>query len=92
MGVQADVWRSFGVSIAYGDAVLDERMAEIMRALHPRNNERSVAAAKLLGLPFMCCHTPADNNVNKYLQAKCDELGTDGTVDELVDLLKGIPE
>jgi len=40
----------------------------------------------------MCCHTPADNNVNKYLQAKCDELGTDGTVDELVDLLKGIPE
>jgi putative NIF3 family GTP cyclohydrolase 1 type 2 len=92
MGVQADVWRSFGVSISYGDAVLDERMAEIMRALHPRNNERSVAAARLLGLPFMCCHTPADNNVNKYLQAKCDELGTDGTVDELVDLLKGIPE
>jgi putative NIF3 family GTP cyclohydrolase 1 type 2 len=92
MGVQADVWRTFGVSIAYGDAVLDERMAEIMRALHPRNNERSVAAARLLGLPFMCCHTPADNNVNKYLQAKCDELGTDGTVDELVDLLKSIPE
>jgi putative NIF3 family GTP cyclohydrolase 1 type 2 len=92
MGVQADVWRNFGVSIAYGDAVLDERMAEIMRALHPRNNERSVAAARLLGFPFMCCHTPADNNVNKYLQAKCDELGTDGTVDELVDLLKSIPE
>jgi hypothetical protein len=92
MGVQADVWRNFGVSIAYGDAVLGERMDEIMRALHPRNNERAVMAAKLLGLPFMCCHTPADNNVNMYLQKKCDELGTDGTVGELVDMLKGIPE
>lgn len=92
MGVQADVWRNFGVSIAYGDAVLGERMDEIMRALHPRNNERAVTAAKLLELPFMCCHTPADNNVNMYLQRKCDELGTDGTVEELVDMLKGIPE
>jgi putative NIF3 family GTP cyclohydrolase 1 type 2 len=92
MGVQADVWRNFGVSIAYGDAVLGERMDEIMRALHPRNSQQSIAAASLLELPFMCCHTPADNNVNKYLQEKCDDLGTDGTVDELVDLLKGIPE
>ena len=92
MGVQADVWRNFGVSIAYGDAVMTERMDEIMRALHPRNNERVVAAARLLGLPFMCCHTPADNNVNAYLQRKCDELGTDGTVEELIDLLKAIPE
>jgi putative NIF3 family GTP cyclohydrolase 1 type 2 len=92
MGVQADVWRNFGVSIAYGDAVMTERMDEIMRALHPRNNERVVAAARLLDLPFMCCHTPADNNVNAYLQRKCDELGTDGTVEELIDVLKAIPE
>ncbi len=92
MGLQADVWRRFGVSVAYGDAVLGERMAEIMRALHPRNNERTLAAARLLGLPYMCCHTPADNKVNEYLQARCDELGSDATVDELLDMLKSIPE
>lgn len=92
MGVQADVWRRFGVSIAYGDAILTDRMAEIMRALHPRNNERTVAAARLLGMPYMCCHTPADNQVNAYLQARCDELGTDSTVGELLDMLKSIPE
>jgi hypothetical protein len=40
----------------------------------------------------MCCHTPADNNVNAFVQARCDELGTDGTVDELLDMLKAIPE
>ena len=92
MGVQADVWRRFGVSVAYGDAVMSDRMAEVMRAIHPRNNERTVQAARLLGIPFMCCHTPADNSVNAYLQARCDELGTDGTVDELLDMLKSILE
>ena len=92
MGLQADVWRRFGVSIAYGDAVLSDRMAEIMRAIHPRNNEQVIAAARLLDLAYMCCHTPADNNVNRFVQARCDELGTDGTVEELVEMLKTIPE
>lgn len=92
MGIQADVWRKFGVSVAYGDSVLSDRMSEIMRALHPRNNEQTLAAARLLDFPYMCCHTPADNNVNKFLQARCDELGADATVDELLDMLKSIPE
>jgi len=92
MGLQADVWRQFGVSVAYGDAVLSDRMAEIMRALHPRNNEQTVAAARLLGFPYMCCHTPADNSVNRFLQERCDELGSDATVNELIDMLKSIPE
>jgi hypothetical protein len=92
MGVQADVWRKFGVSVAYGDAVMTDRMAEIMRALHPRNNEQTVAAARLLGLPYMCCHTPADNKVNSYVQARCDDLGGDATVEDLLDMLKSIPE
>jgi hypothetical protein len=92
MGVQADVWCKFGVSVAYGDAVISDRMAEIMRALHPRNNERAIQAARLLGIPFMCCHTPADNSVNAFLQAKCDELGSDGAVDDLLEMLKAIPE
>jgi len=92
MGVQADVWRGFGVSLAYGDAVMKVRRAEITRALHHLNSERTLAAARLLDLPFMCCHTPADNNVNSFLQKQCDDLGEDGTVDELLDMLKTLPE
>jgi hypothetical protein len=92
MGVQADVWCKFGVCVAYGDAVMGERATEVMRSLHHRNNERNVQAARLLGIPFMCCHTPADNSVNAFLQDRCDVLGTDGTVDELMDMLKEIPE
>jgi putative NIF3 family GTP cyclohydrolase 1 type 2 len=92
MLVQADIWRTFGVPISFGDAVMSDRMAEVTRAIHPSNTQRSIDAARLMGFPFMCCHTPADNNVNKFLQTRCDELGADVTVDELVDLLKEIPE
>jgi hypothetical protein len=92
MIVQADIWRTYGVSISFGDAVMMERMAEITRAIHPSNTQRAIDAARLLGFPFMCCHTPADNNVNKFVQARCDELGADATVDELLDMLKDIPE
>lgn len=92
MPVQADVWRACGVPITFGEAVMSERMREIRRAFHAYNNEEALDAARLLGLAVMCCHTPADNSVQKYLQARCDELGEDGTLDELMDMLKGIPE
>jgi hypothetical protein len=92
MGVQSDIWNRFGVSLAYGDAVMRDRRSEITRALHPLNTQRTIAAARLLDFAFMCCHTPADNNVNAYLQKRCDELGEDHTVDELLDMLKSIPE
>lgn len=92
MGLQADVWRTFGVSVAYGDAVMKLRRSEITRALHHLNSERAIAAARLLALPFMCCHTPADNNVNGFVQERCDQLGPDDTVDSLVSMLKSIPE
>ncbi len=91
--VQADVWRNFGVSIAYGDAVMSDRMAEITRAPASAQQRADRAAPPgCLDLPFMCCHTPADNNVNEFVQARCDELGADATVDELLDMLKSIPE
>lgn len=92
MPVQADVWRRWGVPISFGEAVMSERMREIRRAFHAYNNEESLDAARLLGLPVMCCHTPADNCVQEHIQARCDELGEDATLEELMDMLKSIPE
>lgn len=92
MSVQADIWRKQGVPITYGDAVMAERMGEIRRAFHPYNNDQAPAAARLLDIPFMCCHTPADNSVNAFLQERCDALDQDATVQDVLDLLKTIPE
>jgi len=92
MAVQADVWRRCGLPISYGEAVMAERMQEIRRAFHAYNNEEAVDAARLLGLSVMCCHTPADNCVQRYIQDRCDQLGEDATLGELMDMLKSIPE
>ncbi len=92
MGVQADIWRRYGVPISFGDAAMATRRQEIMRGFHAENTDQSPAAARLLGIPLMCCHTPADNSVNAFLQAQCDELDEDSTLDDILDLLKGMPE
>lgn len=92
MPVQADIWRRFGVPINYGEAVMSERMREIRRAFHASNNEAALDVARLLDLPVMTCHTPADNCVQAYLQSRCDDLDKNATLDDLLAMLKGIPE
>ncbi len=67
MGLQADAWAAFGVPVNIGDALISERMREIRRALMPQNHQRPIDTARLLGIPFMCVHTPADNLVTDHL-------------------------
>ncbi len=57
----------------------------------PLNHNRAVDAAKLLDMPIMCIHTPADNMVTAYLQKKFDEKKP-STLDYVVKLLKEEPE
>jgi len=92
MPVQADVWRRFGVPINYGEALMSERMREIRRAFHASNNNEALDAARLLQLPVMTCHTPADNCVQSFLQSRCDALSEDATLEDLLGMLKEIPE
>lgn len=92
MGVQADIWRRYGVPISFGDAAMAPRQGEITRSIHAENTDQPLAAARLLGLPLMCCHTPADNSVNAFLQTRCDEVDEDATLDEILRMLKEIPE
>jgi hypothetical protein len=86
MGVQADAWAAFGVPINIGDALISERMHEIRRALMPQNHQRPIDAARLLGIPFMCVHTPADNLVTDYL-TRLLKREKPRLVGDLVDLL-----
>jgi putative NIF3 family GTP cyclohydrolase 1 type 2 len=91
MNLQADVWHKFGVPINIGDALISERAREVFRAFLPMNHTRATDAAKLLGIPMMCVHTPADNLVTRYLQKLFDEKEP-YKVSEVLDALKKIPE
>lgn len=91
MGVQADVNCVFGVPINVAESVLGPRMGEISRAVHPANHQRPVDMARILKINFMCMHTPADNNVQKYLQDIFDTKKPE-KVSDVVNTLKEIPE
>lgn len=91
MGMQTDLWNMFGVPVNVGDAMMDERMREVRRGLMPVNKERPLDAARLLGLPFMCVHTPADNLVTSELDAKMAKEKPE-TLKEIIDVLKTYPE
>jgi hypothetical protein len=91
MGMQADILGRFGVPINIAEDLMEGRIREVERRLLPVNHTRAVDAARLLGLPFMCLHTVADNMVSTYLE-KLFEDKKPYTLDDIMDLLMDIPE
>lgn len=91
MAVQADMLEQVGVPINIGEGIMTERIAEVRRGLMPLNHQRAVDAARLLDIPFMCVHSPADNMVNYFLQKLFKE-NPYRTLQDVLDLLLDIPE
>lgn len=91
MGMQADILNAFGVPIAAAEGILGGRISEVSRRLLPVNHTRAVDAARLLGLPFICVHTPGDNNVVAHLQGVFNQSKPE-TVGAVVELLMQQPE
>ncbi|MBN2884954.1 NGG1p interacting factor NIF3 [Patescibacteria group bacterium] len=93
MHLQAQVLAKHGVPINIAESVIQPRISEVTRGISPINHQRSVNMAHMLGLEFMCLHTPADNMsatfVTKAIEEKGEELETVG---EMIDFLKTIPE
>jgi len=91
MGLQTNVLKKLGIPSEVGSELMKERIGEVERAVAPANHARSVDIAKLLDIPYMCVHTPADNHVTDYLQRLFDRKKPKNLSEALV-ILKGIPE
>jgi len=91
MHMQSDILSLFGVPINIAEDLMEGRAKEIERRLMPVNHTRAVDAARLLNIPFLCLHTPADNMVVTFLQRLFDDKKPHDLGD-LLDLLKAIPE
>ncbi len=91
MKMQEEILHRFGVPIALAEGVMTERIAEVGRGILPTNHNRAIDGARLLGYPFMSCHTPADNQVTTFLQRIFDARQP-RTVGDVLDLLLEQPE
>ncbi len=91
MRLQVDLLKDAGLNESVACGLLEERMREVERKISPANHMRSVDAAALLDLPFMCVHTPADNHVWSYLNELFAKTKPP-LVSSILKILENIPE
>ena len=91
MRLQVAMLKKLGVRPEVAERLLKDRMGEVERAVAPANHLRSVDIARLLDIPYMCIHTPADNHVADYLQILFDRKKPK-KLSQVVAILKDIPE
>lgn len=91
MRMQAAALKKMGIPLDVSRDLLKERIEEVQRAVAPANHFRSVDIARLLDIPFMCVHTPADNHVANYLQRLFDRKKPK-KLSQVLAMLKNIPE
>ena len=91
MQLQVDLLVKLGIARKAAEALINTRKFEVERRVLPQNHTRAVDAARLLDLPFMCMHTPADNHVSSFIHKLLDKKKPK-KVQDIVDILLKIPE
>ncbi|MCI4445268.1 MAG: NGG1p interacting factor NIF3 [Candidatus Aminicenantes bacterium] len=91
MKLQIDLLAAAGVTPSVAEQLMEKRISEVERRLLPINHNRAVDVARLLNLPLICLHTPADNCVTRFLTEIFQEKKP-GRLKEVVKLLEEIPE
>ena len=93
MQLQVDLLVQAGVARQTAAKLLEDRMQEVQRRVLPANHTRPVDAARLLNMPFLNMHTPADNHVFQYLDSLFKRNAKKiRRVEDIVALIREIPE
>ena len=91
MYMQSDILSRYGVPINIAEDLMEQRVREVERRIMPLNHTRAVDSARLLGIPFMCLHTPADNMVATFLQRSFEDKKP-YLLSDIIDSLRSLPE
>ncbi len=91
MRLQPEHWSRFGVPIAQAESAMAKRLKEVHWLTKARNHTQTIDAARLLDIPFMCAHTPADSLGYQFLTNYLKEKDPP-TLGDLVKILLEIPE
>jgi putative NIF3 family GTP cyclohydrolase 1 type 2 len=91
MEMHVDVYNYYGVPVNIAEALTYVRMSEVGRSVSSANHQKTVDAARILGVNFMNIHTPADGLVSKFLKDLIEKENPE-RIEDLVSLIKEIPE
>jgi putative NIF3 family GTP cyclohydrolase 1 type 2 len=94
MDVQIDKMVSYGVPINKAQKMLKKKQASVELAGHVSNYDRNSSAARLLNLPYMNIHLPADIISEEIVQKHLDksfEGNEKKTLGDVIDALNQMP-
>jgi len=91
MQMHVDMLAKLGIPLKVAQELMDERKREVERRILPQNHMRPVDAARLLEMPLMCIHTPADNHAYSFIKSLLKE-SKPGKVQDIIDILMELPE
>lgn len=91
MDLQVDAYCQEGLSLSFVESQIEERKSQVGRKVHAANHLRSVDAAKMLGINFLCIHTAADNCAFQFVK-KIIGKEKPANLGAIIDILYGIPE
>jgi len=92
MDLQCDVLNFYVVPINIAEGLMKKRIEEVARGVNAANHQRTVDAAKLLKINLMNSHTPCDNLAASFLRKKIENNKEIERIDDLLKVLKEIPE
>lgn len=91
MDLQIDIFAKEGIALGVCEKLLEERKSQVARRVSSANHSRSVDAARLLNINFLCMHTPCDNLAYQHLRKAIDR-SKPRTLGNIMDILRVIPE
>lgn len=91
MHLQADVLAQYGVPINIAEGLMKIKISEVSRSINPINHFKAADTARMVNISLMNVHTPADNLVAKFVEAKIKKDKPEYVSDILKSLLE-IPE
>ena len=91
MWAQTALYCESGVPINVAEDLMGPRVAEVTRGILPANYNQAVDAARLLNMPIMNIHSPADNCVQRFMEDGIEKENPKYLKD-IIDWLMSIPE
>lgn len=91
MQLQPAAWAAAGLPAEEAEQLMTPRREEVALGVGSGNYNRTIDAARLLGLPLMCAHTACDNLVTDFLDRLMRQ-EQPHTVADVLALLLRLPE
>lgn len=89
--IQEDILLEAGVSVSTAEKIINESFTKYSRTFMPLNYNRAVDTARILDIPFLTMHTPADNCCHTFLENLMREKNP-AKLKNIIDILMEIEE